>query len=259
MSLEQTTGLVKQQKPTSDGFLGGRLVVAQPARGFRAGLDSVLLGAAVGSGARTLLDLGAGVGVAALVALVHSPVLSATLVEADTALAGLAAANLDANGFGGQTRTLVLDVTTPGRQRLAAGLERDRYDAVIANPPYFTVGHGTPAEGDRRTARQLGEGDLDRWVRTAATHAAPGGEVIFIHPAEALPALIAAFDRRFGALTVLPFAPRQGEPASRVLVRGIKGSRAPVRLLASRPVHGEGAAFSPEVAAILAGDGRLLW
>jgi tRNA1(Val) A37 N6-methylase TrmN6 len=72
--------------------------------------------------------------------------------------------------------------------------------------------------------------------------------------------LLAAFDARFGALTVLPLSPRPGEPASRVLVRGVKGSRAPLALLSGRPVHiAGGEAFTPEMEAILRGRERLVW
>ena len=54
MSLDQPAALVKHQTVTRDAFLGGRLTVSQPRHGFRAGLDSVLLGAAVVAGAQWL-------------------------------------------------------------------------------------------------------------------------------------------------------------------------------------------------------------
>lgn len=260
MSLEHATGFVKQQKPTRDGFLGGRLTLAQPARGFRSGLDSVLLGCAVRPSAHRLLDLGAGVGTAALCAMVHAPGLTATLVEADPEMVALAALNLEANGLAGRGRALLLDVTAPGRQRAAAGLATDHFDAVIANPPYFVEGRGTSAQPQRQAARQQAPDALDLWVKTAVAHAAPGGEVVFIHAAGALPGLLAAFTRRLGAVTVLPLVPHPAEPAIRVLVRGIKGSRAPFSLLASLPIHPDGGeGFAPPVAAILDGEARLDW
>ena len=101
---------------------------------------------------------------------------------------------------------------------------------------------------------------IERWVKAAATHVAPDGEVIFIHAASALPLLIAAFTARFGAVTVLPLLPREGQPAHRVLIRGIKGSRAPFTLLAARALHEPGArAFRPEFDAIFRGTARLIW
>lgn len=260
MSLDHATDLVKQQTLTRDAFLGGRLTVAQPERGFRAGLDSVLLGAAVRTRALRLLDLGAGVGTAALVALADRPELSATLVEADPAMLAIAAGNVADNGLAMRTRLVGLDLTAPGRVRAAAGLAADHFDSVIANPPFFDPERGSAPAQSRAGARHMGEAKLDTWVKVAAMHAAPDGEVIFIHTAEALPPLLIAFTQRFGAVTVLPLLPREGQPASRVVVRGIKGSRAPFRLLAGRALHeSDGRAFRPEFDAIFRGTGRLVW
>src|SRR5690606_36264457 len=98
MSLEHPTNFVKQQTLTRDAFLGGRLNLSQPRNGFRAGLDSVLLGAAVNRAGASLLDLGAGVGTAGLVALTLNPAMVGTLAERDPATAELAAANIGENG-----------------------------------------------------------------------------------------------------------------------------------------------------------------
>jgi tRNA1(Val) A37 N6-methylase TrmN6 len=258
MSLAHATAIVKQAATTDDAFLGGRLTVTQPAKGFRAGLDSVLLGAAVGHTGGTLLDLGAGAGVAALVALADHRDLSATLVESDPAMFELAAGNINRNGFSSRATTVAISVTAPGRTRSAAGLKPDAYATVIANPPFFDG--GTPASARGKAARAMPAADLDLWVKTAATHAAPGGEIIFIHTAQHLPTLLAAFEARFGAITILPLTPRAGEPAHRVLIRGMKGSRAPLTLLASRPLHTPaGRTFRPEFEAIFRGRDRLHW
>ncbi len=256
MSLAHGVEIEKRAGVTRDAFLGGRLTIAQPAKGFRAGLDSVLLGAAVGRGEGELLDLGAGAGTAALVALADRPGLAATLVEADPAMAALAAENIVGNGFSGRARVLALEIAAAGR--IEAGLAPDRFATVIANPPFYEV--GTAPAAARAAARHMPPDALEAWVRAAAAHAAPGGEAIFIHLAARLPALLAHFERRFGGLTVLPLTPREGAPAHRVLVRGIKGSRAPLVLLASRALHlPEGRAFRPEFEAIFRGADRLHW
>ncbi len=234
--------------------------MSQPSKGFRAGLDSVLLGAAVAARSRRLLDLGAGVGTAALVALADRPELAATLCEADPAAAELARRNIADNGMAERAEVLGLDVGAAGSARAAAGLAANAFTSVIANPPFFDSTAGTSPDPARAAARHMPLEALDTWLRAAATHAAPGGEAIVIHVAAALPALLAAFDRRFGAITVLPLTPREGEAASRILVRGIKGSRAPFKLLASRALHVEdGRAFRPEFDALFRGEGRLVW
>ena len=72
--------------------------------------------------------------------------------------------------------------------------------------------------------------------------------------------MLAAFTARFGAVTILPLTPREGEPAHRILIRGIKGSRAPLALLASRALHPPaGRQFRPEFEAIFRGRERLHW
>lgn len=261
MSLDQPNTVVKHQTVTRDAFLGGRITLSQPRTGFRAGLDSVLLGAAVSKGRKSLLDLGCGVGTAAFVAMSFAPEMAATLVDQNAEATALAEINAADNGFSGRTKVLLADVASKGLARLGAGLADNAYDVVIANPPFFIDGAGTLA-GDqgRAGARHMDAAMLDLWVRTAAGCASGGGEVIFIYPAESLAPLLAAFSQRFGGITVLPFNPRPEALVTRVLVRGIKGSRAPLSLLPSRALHGtEGREFRPEFDAIFRGSASLVW
>ncbi len=261
MSLDQPDAFVKHQTITRDAFLGGRLTLSQPRHGFRAGLDSVLLGASVGEGKRRLLDLGAGVGTAAFVALALNPGLTAMLAEREPGALELARSNAADNGFGDRATVLAVDVAGKGAERRAAGLEDSAFDVVIANPPFFDEAAGTQARDTGRAgARHMEAGMLDRWVKTAAGAATADGEIVFIYLAEGLAPLLSAFTARFGAVTVLPLSPRADAPASRVLVRGTKGSRAPLRLLGSRPLHEEeGQAFRPQFDAIFRGQARLDW
>ncbi len=261
MSLDHDAGFVKPQTTTRDAFLGGRITVEQPAKGFRAGQDSVLLGAAVAAQSRSLCDLGTGAGTAALTALAHNAELTAVMAEADPALAGLAGRNVAANGFGARATVARADVAGAGKDREAAGLTPDTFTSVIANPPYFEAGAGTRApEAGRAAARHMDGDALEKWVRAAAGCAAPQGEVIFIYRADGLAELLAAFAARFGAITVLPLAPRADAEATRVLVRGIKGSRAPLTLKAPLVLHREtGNDFQPGVEAIFRGSDTLHW
>ena len=259
MSLEQPGAFVKHPDSTIDAFLDGRLTLAQPRRGFRAGLDSVLLGAAVDPDSRSVLDLGAGVGAAALVALTHHARRTAQLAEVDPAMVRLAADNIARNGLADRAEVTLIDVTAAAARRIAAGLKDNAFDSVIANPPYFNAAAGTAASTRGRGARHMPGAALERWVRTATAAAAPGGEVVFVLPAALLSAVLAAFASRLGALTILPLSPRAGAAASRILVRGRKGSRAALTLLSTRVLHGDGDGFAEPVESILRGTARLVW
>ena len=261
MSLDQPAKFVKHQTVTRDAFLGGRLTLSQPRNGFRAGQDSVLLGASVAAGTGSLLDLGAGVGTAGLVALALARAERVDLVERDLPTAELGRANLEANGFAAHGRVLALDLMAKAAERRAAGLLDNSYDAVIANPPYFGAGRGTAApDPSRANARHMAAESLDHWVRCAAASARAGGTAIFIYPATGLAAVLATFDQRFGGISVLPLSSRPGEAANRILVRGIKGSRAPLTLMATRALHGSGGnGFAAEFDAIFRGMAALDW
>ncbi len=261
MSQTAETDLAEVTDITRDRFLGGRILIAQPRRGFRAGIDSVLLAAAVNKMSLQILELGSGVGAAACCVLESLPESQMVLVENQPEMLELAGANLESNGFSKRATTLCLDVTAKGSEREAAGLRADCFTSVIANPPFFDAASGTPPPNlERAAAHQMEKGQLALWAKTAASSAAPGGEVIFIHLAKALPDILEAFARRFGSITVLSIVPRPAKAATRVLVRGIKGSRAPLKLLSPLVLHGEtGRQFTASADRIFCGQSALGW
>ena len=58
---------------TEDAFLGGRLRILQPEKGYRAGIDAVFLAASIPCAAgETIFEAGIGTGVAALCAIVRN-------------------------------------------------------------------------------------------------------------------------------------------------------------------------------------------
>ncbi len=172
--------MFNSQDLTDDAFLGGKLRILQPRKGYRAGVDAVFLGATVaGPGARaaTLLDVGAGVGTAGLCAVARTEGLEAVLLERETVLAGLAAENVMRNGLEGRCRVIEGDLETLTNEDLASlGAPPQSFDHVIANPPYHTEGDGTPA-GSALKARShaMAEASLESWCRFLARMAKPSG------------------------------------------------------------------------------------
>lgn len=261
MSLDQPSDFVKHQTVTRDAFLAGRITLSQPKYGFRAGSDSVLLGAAVRKGSKNLLDLGAGVGTASLAALALERAEKATLLERHADTLALASKNIVENHFEARAEVLALDILDRPAARTAAGLKSNFYDAVIANPPYFDAVQGTLApDASKADARHMAENSLDAWVRCAAGCASGDGVFTIIYPARGMVQLLQALAPRFGALTILPISPRPGENVTRLLVRGVKGSRVPLTLLASRALHGAtGREYAPEFEAVFRGNAVLDW
>ena len=253
--------MVKETTLTEDEFLSGRIRIMQPRKGFRAGIDTVLLAASVDTASTHVAELGAGVGVAACCVLADLAAAEATLVDFDACVLALAEKNLERNGFAKRAKTLLFDVTAKGSVREEAGMRSNCHTSVIANPPFFDISAGTLSPRTARAdSRHMQNDDLDDWVRCAASCASAGAEIIFIYSIVALPRLLASFSVRFGDISVLPISSRPGQKASRVLVRGIKGSRAPMSLLAPLVLHGmTGSAYSEEADAIFRGKSRISW
>jgi tRNA1(Val) A37 N6-methylase TrmN6 len=242
-----------------DAFLGGALRIRQMQGGYRAGLDAVLLAATLAAerGAR-VLDMGAGVGVVGLAAARRLPDIEVTLVERDPALAALARRNVGRNGLDDRVHVIVADVTRPLRELPELGGLADSFDHALANPPYHVEGRGTlAAEPVKAAANAMPAAALERWMRFAAAMLRPGGSLTLIHRPDALEGLLAALAGRFGGVVLLAVHPRDGEPASRLLVRAVKGSRAPLQLRPGLILHNADHGFRPQVEAILR-DGAAL-
>ena len=238
-----------------DAFLDGRVMVLQPKSAYRAGLDAVLLAATVSASeahGQTLkvLDLGAGVGTVGLCVAARIASVDVVLLEREPELADLARQNIKQNEMGARVRVIEADLTTSAD---AVGLSADSFDYCLANPPFQIEGQGRPAiDPLKARAHAMPEGNLDRWVRAMARLTKPGGTATMIHRADALGEMLAAFQNRFGAVAVLPIFAREGDQALRVLVSGIKGSRARLRILPGLVLHqSDSQAFTPRLQAIL--------
>lgn len=250
-----------QTSPDPEPWLGGRLTLRQPPRGaHRAGTDAVLLAACAGArGGESACDLGAGTGAVGLAVARACPDMRVMLVERDPEAAGLARINAEENRLSHRVQVIEADVTAPGRERRAAGLLPDSVDLVLTNPPFFEPGrHRVSPVATRAAAHGFPEpGGLEAWLRTAADLLRPGGRLVMIHRADALPACLDALAGRFGAIQVVPVQPRAQAAAIRVLVSGIRGSRAPFVLAPALVLHGPDGRFTAPIEAMHRGEGFL--
>jgi tRNA1(Val) A37 N6-methylase TrmN6 len=219
---------------TDDSVLSGRLRLLQPRRGHRFGHDAILLAAATPACDRDrVAELGAGVGAAGLALARRVSGVRVTLVEIDRGLAALAVENAKRNCLADRVDTIVLDVAANPEEFAPAGLVEGGFDAVLMNPPFNDPDHSPPSPDlRRRAAHALRAAALPAWTTTAARLLRPGGSVTVIFRADRLGELLDALRPDFGAIAVKPLHPRPDADAIRVLLGGIKGSRAP---LAIRP------------------------
>lgn len=243
---------------TRDAFLSGRVHAWQPAEGYRAAMDPVLLAAACAARAGDhVLELGCGVGVASLCLLARLPGAQVTGVERQRLYADLARRN--AAEAEAAFRVVEADIAA-----LPEDLKRVQFDHVIANPPYFRPAAGTPARDMGRDAALREDTPLSLWIGTARARLRQGGWLTIIHAADRLPEMLGALEG-FGAVAVRPMAARAERPAKRVLVQARKGGKAPFRLLPPVLIHEgakhlrDGEDFTPLLRAVLRDGAPLPW
>ncbi|HEY3697492.1 methyltransferase [Phenylobacterium sp.] len=241
---------------TEDRLLGGRLRLRQPASGYRAGLDAALLAAAcdAADGAR-VLEAGCGAGAALLAAAARRPGARFTGLERDADAAALARENAALNGLDERVEVLQGDVAVAfARLGLAA------FDAAMANPPFFDDPRALRGPAPAKRGAWLADDGLAAWTGFLCKAVRPGGTITVIHRADRLADLLALLGGTAGSLQVRPVHPFADAPAKRVLVRAVKGGKAPLVLLAPLVLHPRGGAKHTEKAeAILRGETGLGW
>lgn len=236
---------------TRDAFLGGRLMLWQPAEGYRAGVDAVLLAAACPARPdETVLELGCGVGTAALCLAWRVPGLAVTGVERQAEMAEIARRNAVETG-------LSLEVVTADLAALPAALRARSFDHAILNPPYFDRTASVRSDHAAREAAMGEETPLGTWLDVAARRLRPGGRLTLIQRADRLAEVLEGLGPRLGSVAVLPLLPRTGRDARLVLLRARKGGRAPLRLHAPLVLHAgerhlsDAEDYTPEALAVL--------
>lgn len=246
---------------SADTLLGGRVTLLQPVKGYRAAIDPVFLAAAVPAKAgETVLDVGVGVGAAALCLAARVAEARVAGIEQRRELVRLAVRNAEANGLAHCVDFMVGDLVKAPR-RLAPG----SFHHVMANPPFIEAGRGNRPPDDGKAASNVeGSADLEDWLRFCLLMVRPKGSVTFIHRADRLDQILAGLAGRLGEVVIFPLWPGPAsyagsgagagdKPARRIILRGRKGVATPLRLLPGLVLHEEGGGFTPRAEAVLRG------
>ena len=244
----------REAAATEDALLGGRVRLRQPAAGYRVAIDPVLLAAAVPAAPDdSVLDVGCGVGAAALCLAARVPGVRVAGIDTQRDLVRLANDNILLNDLAGRVSAMVGDLLRPPPR-----LEPGSFAHVMANPLFLERGQATPSPDPGKAEAQIeGEADFAAWVRFALAMLRAKGTVTFIHRADRLEHVLAQLAVRAGDIAVFPLWPGAGKPARRVIVRARKGVATPSRLLPGLVLHAADGRFTEAAEAVLRGGAPL--
>ena len=255
--MQETSASMRAFSVSEDALMGGRVRLLQPRPGYRAGADAALLAAAGDAMAgERVLEAGCGPGAALLQAASRWPGAAFTGVERDPDALALATRNIALNGMGDRVGAIAGDV---GVRFAALGLPR--FDAAMANPPFFDDPASLRAPHPARAGAYMADDGLGAWTAFLLAAVKDGGRVTVIHRADRLGDLLALLGDKGGSIRIRPVQPFADAPAKRVLVRAVRGGKAPLVLLPPLVLHDRdgGGKHTDQAEAILRGEAPLHW
>jgi tRNA1Val (adenine37-N6)-methyltransferase len=196
-----------------DHFQFKQFTIRQDRCLMKVGTDGVLLGAwADVRGARTILDIGAGTGLIALMLAQRAPEALIDAVELDPGSAEQAAENIAASPWSGRVRVFSLPIQdfAPPEGRL--------YDLIVSNPPFFAGALKSPKPG-RNQVRHGETLSFSALLLSAGRLLSPQGRFSLILPyAEAKTFQELAVHYHLFTSRVCEVHSRFGKPVERVLM-----------------------------------------
>lgn len=239
------------KEPTKDQILDGRLTIRQPASGYRVAIDPILLAAACrAKSGENVLDLGCGVGTAALAVAWRIPGVICHGIDKQAELIRMAHENAGENNLSERVTFEIANVLDFASAEVF-------FDHAIANPPYMRKESATASSNPIKAAANIeSDAGLKDWVEAAWRNLKPGGSVALIHRADRLVEVLSTVSCRFGEIAVTPVQPRAEQAAHRVIVTARKNVATPLVLLPPFVLHKADGSFTAEAERLLrAGEG----
>jgi tRNA1Val (adenine37-N6)-methyltransferase len=174
--------LVVPEDETLDA-ISGHFRLFQLRNGHRFSTDDVLTawyGTSWCPSARTVLDLGSGIGSVGMIAAWRLPGARFVTVEAQAESVELARKSAAYNGLNERYEIRHGDFRDAGVLRAD-----EKFDLVLGSPPYFPVGTGIEGDHPQKIACRFElRGDIADYCRAAASHLAAGGFFACVFPNE---------------------------------------------------------------------------
>lgn len=232
---------------TLDKFLDGRIQLIQPSTGYRAGIDPLFLSASVHPKAEEkILDVGCGVGTAAISLAFRSPHVKVTGIEIQPDLCELALKNVQANHLTERVEIIHGDILCP-----LSFLKNNAFDQIMTNPPYYEDSRTQASPFPGKAQANTETVDLGKWIKFCLKLLKPKGIFTIIHRTERLSEILVHLGNRTGDMVVYPLWPGLNKPARRIIIQARKNTGGELRLSQGIVLHGGVKKYTPEAEAIL--------
>jgi tRNA1(Val) A37 N6-methylase TrmN6 len=240
---------------TSDRFLGGRIELIQPVSGYRAGIDPLFMSAALQPKMQDrILDVGCGVGTAAIALASRCPHVNITGIDIQLDFCELAKINIQKNQLDKKIDIICTDLQSP-----PDSLKCNPFDHVMTNPPYYEGGRTRVSPLPEKAQSHIETMDLGKWIHGCLNLLKSKGTFTMIHRAERLTEILTHLSDRAGDTVIYPLWPSENKPTKRILVQARKDTRGGLRLSRGMLLHGGEEKYTADAEAVLRhGQGIIL-
>jgi len=211
----------------STPFLEGAITVYQPEKGFRFGIDSVLLANFLSLKPKDLiLEVGAGSGIISLIALKKFPQCKIFALELENLFVKCLKRNVLENKMEDKLFVIQGDIKT-------FPLKRGIFDVIFSNPPYFKSGAGRKSPYEiENIARRNEEFDLNEFLKNVSSLLKNRGKFFLVFTALRLAELIYFLKRHKLEPKLLRLVHSYpSSEAKLVLLSAIKNAKEEIRIL----------------------------
>ncbi|MGM0403569.1 MAG: tRNA1(Val) (adenine(37)-N6)-methyltransferase [Thermodesulfobacteriota bacterium] len=236
---------------TKDSLFNDRIMIAQPASGYRFSIDAVLLAnAAAFIDAGRVCDIGTGCGIIPLVMAYRNPDISGIYgIEIQKHLAEIATGNVVQNRMADRITIVCKDVKNMGADDIKGPV-----DLIVCNPPHYEQ---SAARVNPRSEKALARHEitlrLPDLLSAAARLLTAGGRLMMIYPASRTPEVLSRMRHQQIAPKWLRFVhTAPGKEAKRVIVAGVFGGGAGATIADPLFLCDKKGRYTPEVSAMFA-------
>ncbi len=223
-NLSVLSQLVNDLEVSLDKFLGGRIELLQPKKGFRSGTDTVMMASAIPAlEGDNVLEFGVGSGVALCCLGARVGRIDVYGVEIQAEIADLARRNLERCDMVGEIHCAdIFD--------LPKELRMKQFDHVMINPPFFDAVAHTAPQIATKAKSHIAHTNVSDWVKIAGKRLKPKGSLTIIHRTESLMDILEGLGE-FGDIRILPIASNLHLEAKTIIVQARKQSAGKLKLL----------------------------
>ncbi|MGD9638764.1 MAG: tRNA1(Val) (adenine(37)-N6)-methyltransferase [Alphaproteobacteria bacterium] len=231
---------------TKDDFLGGKLKIIQPVKGYRGGIDPVILASSITpESGSCILEVGSGTGIASL--CLASRVLNVSIkgIEKQEELYNFSLESAKFNNLEDRVSFFNADIKNAKKD-----IEHASFDYVITNPPYYLPSFVSPNKL-KATANADSSADLDYWLKFCIRALKHKGTLAMIFNAERIDEIMTILYGRVGGITITPLWSKSDSDAKRVIIKARKGLKSPTAITKGLLLHNEDGSFTDKASLIL--------